>query len=142
LPESFVQPLPTETLKTLADFIEYSDNVDVGILESTVAWIQIHDSRLRAIVEANRPGAGPVVRSDIEARIVDAASIYAGVGAFYDYARRRQSHLPHILSWDAVTAALRNMRFWDDEHPRIHAIVTRRERRDAGPFERLNVEAN
>ena len=30
LPRDFVQPLPPETLKTLTEFIEYSDAVDVA----------------------------------------------------------------------------------------------------------------
>jgi hypothetical protein len=138
-PESLVQPLPPDTLKTLADFIEYS-NGDVGIIADTVAWIQIHDSRLRGLVEANRDPSQTrvVVRTEIEARIIDAASIYAGATAVFDYARRRESQLPPRLSWDAVGGALRNMRLWDDEHPRLWEILARRERLSAGPFERLN----
>ncbi len=34
---SLIQPLPSETLKVLADFIEYSDSINASILESTVA---------------------------------------------------------------------------------------------------------
>jgi hypothetical protein len=57
-PEDLAQPLPSDALKTLADFIEYSDTVDVRVLEATVAWIQIHDSRVRSLVKSNRDPAG------------------------------------------------------------------------------------
>jgi hypothetical protein len=60
-----VQPVPSETLSALADFIEYSDDpLDVQIVQDTVAWIQILDSRLRGLVERNRDpsGARPVPR--------------------------------------------------------------------------------
>lgn len=47
-PEDLITQLPSETLKTLAEFIEYSDK-EVEVLESTVALIQIHESRLRGL---------------------------------------------------------------------------------------------
>jgi hypothetical protein len=40
VPENFIQPLPSDTLKTLADFIEYSDAVDVTIVEELVERFQ------------------------------------------------------------------------------------------------------
>lgn len=139
IPETLANPLPTEALKTLADFIEYSDTVNAGLLEATVAWIQIHDSRVRSIVKDNRnPKRNMVVvRHNIESSLIDAASIYAGAGSAYDYARHRSDQIPPILSWEAVRGALRNMRFWDDQHTRIFQIIDGRERNSVGPFERL-----
>jgi hypothetical protein len=141
VPDDLVEPLPSETLQTLADFIEYSDTVDVSVLERTVAWIQIHDSRLRKLIKRNRDPADPqiVSRAEIEARIIDAASIYGGAAAIYDYARGRATELPRNLLWEAVTRALRNMRFWDDEYPRLHVIVAGRANHSTGPFDGLNV---
>jgi hypothetical protein len=138
-PETLAQPLPSETLKALADFIEYSDDVDVSVVEATVAWIQIHDSRLRGLVEDNHDPSGTrmVLRTGIMARIIDAASIYAGAAAVFEYARRQREQLPRILTWDAVTHALRNMHFFDDEYPGLHEMLARREALSAGPFERL-----
>ena len=143
-PGSIAEPLPSETLKTLAEFIEYSDRVDVGIIESTVALIQIHDSRLHRLVEPNRDPSGirVVVRTELEARIIDAASIYAGAAAAFEYARRRQAQLPRTLSWDDVVAALRNMQIWDDQHPRLYTLLQSRESRSAGPFESLSPTAS
>jgi hypothetical protein len=138
-PENLAQPLPSETLKALADFIEYSDDVDVSVVEATVAWIQIHDSRLRGLIEDNRDPSGTrmVLRTGIMARIIDAASIYAGAAAVFEYARRQREQLPHTLTWDAVTRALRNMHFFDDEYPGLHEMLALREAQSAGPFERL-----
>jgi hypothetical protein len=138
-PASIAEPLPSETLETLSEFIEYSDSVNVEIIEATVAWIQIHDSRIRGLFYDNHDPSGDhvVVRTEIEGRIIDAASIYAGASAVFDYARRRQSQLPRTLSWDAVRRALRNMRFWDGDHPRLYAILEKREIKTVGPFERL-----
>ncbi len=138
--DAIVEPFPDETLKTLAEFIEYSDSVDVTVLESTVAWIQIHDARLRGIVQDNRDlqHRHVIMRTEIEGRIIDAATIYAGAAAFFEYARRRAAAPPVVVTWDDVTRALRNMRFWDAEHPRVYQIVTDRAARTTGPFERLN----
>lgn len=99
-----IQPIPAETLQTLAEFIEYSDTVDVRVIEATVALVQIHDARVRGLVEANRdPSRTHIVRQEeIEARVVNAASIYAGAACVFDYARRRQDRVPLDVSWDDV----------------------------------------
>jgi hypothetical protein len=56
--------------------------VDVGANESMVAVMQIHDSRLHALSkERDQLGTRIVVRATIEARIIDAALIYAGAAA-------------------------------------------------------------
>jgi len=139
-PDDIVEPLPPDTLKTLAELIEYSDTVDVGIIEATVARIQIHDSRMRSLFQDNHDLSGSriVLRTEIEGRIIDAASIYAGAAAAFDYARRRQGLLPGVLSWDAVRAALRNMRLWDDEYPRLYEALSSRAALSEGPFEASN----
>jgi hypothetical protein len=140
-PESLVQPLPSETLKTLADFIEYSDVMDVRIVEDTVAWIQIHDSRLRSLVERNRDPSGLqlVFRPEIRSREIDAAYIYAGAAAVFDYARRRQEQLPRTVSWEAVRNVLiSNMQLWDNELETL--VKAREDRRPDGPFESLREE--
>jgi hypothetical protein len=141
-PENLVQPLPSETLKTLGEFIEYSDALDVNILEATVAAIQIHDSRLRDLIEVNRDpsGDGVVHQTQIESYMIDAASIFAGASANYDYARRRQSQLPAQLLWDKVINALTNMRYWDEERPRLYAEIERRKKLVEGPFEIFKIE--
>jgi hypothetical protein len=137
-----VEELPSKALTTLADFIEYSDTVDVAAIEGITALIQIHNSRLGTLYRDNRDPSGnrPVTRTDLERSIVDAASIYAGVVAVFDYARRREEQLPRSLTWDAVTRALNNMRLFQDEHPRLHEAVTGRENVSAGPFDLLRAK--
>jgi hypothetical protein len=138
-PENHPQNIPTETLRVLAEFIEYSDIADVSGIEATVALIQIHDARIRALVARNRDPSGTWIirQEEIEARIVNAASIYAGAASVFDYARQRQGHLTPDISWDAVRRALRNMQFWEDEYPRLEALIARRERTYVGPFDEL-----
>jgi hypothetical protein len=90
-PKKLQQQLPSETLEMFAEFIEYSDDVDVSLLETLVAHIQIHDSRLHGLVQDNNDSeeANCIVQNEIEGLILDAASLYAGVAALFDYARRR-----------------------------------------------------
>jgi hypothetical protein len=138
--ESIAEGLPSEALITLAEFIEYSETVDVSTLESTIALIQIFDSRLHSLVSSNRyPLSVRIVpQAELEARIIDAASIYAGAASAFEYARRQRTELPHAVSWDNVKAALRNMNFWDEQYSRLHEILDRSRAESAGPFASLN----
>jgi hypothetical protein len=133
------QPLPHDTLKVLAEFIEYSDDVDASLVEAMVAWIQIHDARVRGLIHDNQDPAGTavIVRTNIEGSIIDAASIYAAAAALFDYGRRRESRPPTNITWENVRRAFANMRLWDQDHPRLYQAVERRERNSSGPFDRL-----
>lgn len=135
--DDFVPALPSDTLKSLADFIEFSDSVNIDVLASTVAVVQIHHSRLLGLrLDNHAPLRSRIItRSNLEESIVDAAIIQAGAASAFNYARRRRAEMPDALLWDDVTRALRNMGFWDDEHPRVHEYVTRRSERSRGPFE-------
>jgi hypothetical protein len=137
-----VQSLPGETLKALAEFIEYSDTVDARLIEVSVALIQMHDARVRALVEANcDPSKTSIVSQEmIEARILNAATIYAGASAVFDYARRRRDYLPPDVTWDAVRHALGNMWLWEDQHPRLYALVARREKVLGSPFDEFKAD--
>ena len=139
VPMSLAQTLPSETLRTLADFIEYSDTVDVGLVEAIVALEQIHEARLRDVVAANHNPMGGrlVLPTEIEARIIDAASIYAAAAALFEYARRQQDHMPQTISWDEVTSALRLMHFWDHQYPNLYMILAGRKNHTSGPLDRL-----
>src|SRR5262249_49364022 len=85
------QPIPVETLEALADFIEYADRLDTSVIEAMIGLIQIHDARIRALVRDNYDPhqTAVVVRSNIEAHVIDAASIYAAADTLYQYARKR-----------------------------------------------------
>jgi len=133
------QILPHETLDVLGELVEYSDDVDVSLVETMVAWIQIYDSRVRGLVRDNADPAGEatVFRLNIENYLIDAASIYAAAAALFDYGRRRGSRPPDTITWENVRGAFRNMRMWDEEHRDLYKIVEGREQRSRGPFDRL-----
>jgi hypothetical protein len=79
-------------------------------------------------------GRQPVDRAQLESSI--AAAIYAAAGLVFDYAHRRiDHHLPGLLTWDDVRVALDSMRIFEDEFPRLHDLVRRRESVSGGPFE-------
>ena len=131
-----IEPIPTKTLERLADFIEYSDTVDVAVVEATTAFVQIFNSRLRALIDADTPTT-PTTQWEIAARILDAASIYAGAAAVYTYARRQKEQLPHSVSWGDVRGALSNMGFLEGEHEDLDKMLEGRKKLSAGPFDHL-----
>jgi hypothetical protein len=136
--DGFIRPLPSETLKSLTEFMEYADSVNVNVFAATVALIQIHDSRLRGMLRDNRDSSrtSMTLRTNLEEGIVTAASIFAGASSGFNYARRRDQHLPGELEllWNDVGRALQNMGFGKDEYPRIYEIVTRSQTGCRGPF--------
>jgi hypothetical protein len=138
-PQSFPEKTPDETLELLSQFIEYSDTLDVSLLETTVAWIQIHDARVRTLIQENHdPNSITIVRQEqLEASIIDAASIYAGGAAFFEYARRRAHRPPTDITWENVFNALGNMQFWDQQYPGLYRIIEGRKKQSSGPFSRL-----
>ena len=136
--ENLPQPLPHETLKVLAELIEYSDDIDASLVEAMVAWIQIHDARVRRVIRDNQDPAGTVVvRTNISGRIIDAASIYAAAATLFNYGRRREHRPRTTITWEDVRGAFRNMRIWDQDHPDLYKIVEGREKHSSGPFDRL-----
>ena len=142
-PLNLVEPLPSETQKTLTDFIEYSDPpLDPRLVEETISIIQIHNSRLRGLVTRNHDQSPSIVhviaRANIQAHIIDAASIYAAAGAVLAYARPQRDPLPTSLTWDHIRRALRNMGILDDENRDLFDVINRRESKSRGPFERLS----
>ena len=133
------QPLPHDTLKVFAEFIEYSDDIDASLVEVMVAWIQIHDARVRGLVsDSHDPvGTSGLTRRSIEVSVIGAASIYAAAAALFNYGRRREHRPPTNITWDDVRRAFTNMRLWDQDHPRLYKLLEGRERNFSGPFERL-----
>lgn len=133
------QALPHETLNVLAEFIEYSDDIDASLVEAMVAWVQIHDARVRGLIRDNQDPAGTavIVRLNIEGSIIDAASIYAAAAALFDYGRRREHRPRSTITWEDVRRAFTSMRIWDLDHPDLYKIVEGREKHSSGPFDRL-----
>lgn len=75
--DSLIQVLAPEALETLTDFIEFTDGESLEVLEATVAWIQIHESRMRRLVQDNNDPSTSllVLRNELEERINALAAI-------------------------------------------------------------------
>jgi hypothetical protein len=132
-----IQPLPQETLTALAEFVEFSDTINVDVITGTIAWIQILDSRLRPMLEDNQDFDGTVLQNDIEGRIIDCASIHAGASVVFDYARKRSNKLPLAVRWDEVELSLQTMGFLPDYNERIFDVLQRKRGIWSGPLEEL-----
>ncbi|MBB4375620.1 hypothetical protein [Bradyrhizobium sp. SBR1B] len=134
--EEFVRSLPTESLSTLSEFIEYSEEADVNLMEAILARVQIHDSRTRSLVTANSPySGGVVIRTELENLIIDAAIINAGTTSFFNYARRHVDRSPKELSWDMVDSALMRLDVWEDSFPRVYEAAERRRGLGGSPID-------
>jgi hypothetical protein len=44
-----------------------------------------------------------------------------------------------LVTWDAVSGALNNMRFWHEDYPRLQEDIDRRARLTNGPFENVDL---
>lgn len=122
-----IEAVPSSSIDELAEFIEYSEARDAEVLEATLARIQIHDARLRRLLESAASDQGVVTRHNLESLVVDAAIVYAGASSFFAYARRSAEHPPVELSWEIVYKALINMNVWPEAYGRVHENVARRE---------------
>lgn len=134
--QDLMQLVPRETLQVLAEFIESADDIDTALVEDMVAWIQIHDSRVRSLVHRSERNS-LVLRSNIEGSMVDAASVGASAVALFEYARRRDQQLPTNISWANVRGAFFSMSVWLDQNDRLDATITSREKSSNGPFDGL-----
>jgi hypothetical protein len=67
--------------------------------------------------------------------IIDAATIYAGSAAVFDYARQQTDILPLTVSWDDVRTSLRNARVWENDAPQVYATIDRLAQLSDGPSE-------
>ena len=111
IPDTLPAPLPSDALKALADFIEYADSADVGVVEGTIKMIQIHDSHVRSVLSDHKDPGRVALRSEIEESIIAAACVYAGAESGLEYGRGRADQLPAAVTWDNVRDALRSMGF-------------------------------
>ena len=123
--------LPRDTLGTLAEFIEYSPKQNASLVEYLVAWIQIHNSRVRSLVI----GQTMSTRHNVVSGIVDAAAIFAAANALFDYARRCANQPPRNLTWVHVRDAV--FLIGGLSHATQDAIdefISQKEKSSKGPF--------
>jgi hypothetical protein len=126
---------PSSTIEALAEFIEYSDTLNIQLFENLLSRIQVLSARTRALLSdiANANDVQIITSYWIETNMIQAASVYAGAARAYDYGRRRSNDLPTDVSWDGVRQALRNMRMYDDDIPRVYEIIDRLAQQSDGP---------
>lgn len=127
--------VPSDTIETMAEFIEFSDDLNVRLFEKLLARIQVQSARISDLASrlGAKSGRGVIQRHSIEGYIIDAASIYAGAAAAYDYARQETEKLPSDITWDSVRSALRNMYRWKGDIPGIYEKIDRFAEKSSGP---------
>lgn len=120
--------LPVEAISTVRDFAEHASEAEAKFLAGLLSEIQVQSSRLRDLenTSARRDAEEVVLTINIEEYIIDSASIYAMASAMFDYARFRTEVFPTLPDAAALHSALRQMRFWDEAFPQVHATVERR----------------
>ena len=129
---------PSDTITAIADFIEYSDALDVELFEEVLSRIQVHNARLETMAGRVRVLRARLAidRNNAENYLLDAALIYAGAAKVFEYARRETEDFPKSIDWDDVRNALPALELRDDRFPRIFELINRREQRGATPFHR------
>jgi hypothetical protein len=109
--------LPPDAIKSLSDFIEYADDVDVQLLVALVHKLQILKARLSGLVSKMADSTDVTQESWLESLVIDCAVLYARAAAAFEFSRGEKDDLPPAIAWDNVRAALRNMGLWEDELP-------------------------
>jgi hypothetical protein len=125
--------LPGDLITTLAEFIEFSDDLDVSLFKNLLRRIQVQQSRFRSLAADLQRPHGTTSASWIEQIILDTAAIYGGAVAAFDYARQERDELPNDVTWQGVRTALNVMGLWRNNMPTVHTIIDRRERTSSGP---------
>jgi hypothetical protein len=140
IPVSAGGSLQEDALEELSQLIEYADNTNTALVEDLAAWMQIHHARTSTLIANNQSpsNASPTLRVEVQARAIDAASIYAAASALFDYARRRNDQLPTAIDWNSVRHALQNMKLWESTHPELYEMVESRKAISPGPFASLH----
>lgn len=130
--------LPSDTVPSLSEFIEYSNEGDIILVEDLLSGMQVQSARILSLVselEARADGDHVHVLSvsNIEEYIIGTGKIYARASAAFGYARREESELPKEISWDQVRSGLWLMGLDSDDFPRLYETIKRREQRSSKP---------
>jgi hypothetical protein len=130
------KPLPpTDTLKAISEFIEYSDEARTSLFEDMLSEIQILNARIRGLFEGSRGRRSRTAGSQnqVEEYILNCAHVYAAASAIFGYARRETSALPEKIGWTEIKSALNNMGLWEHELPQVHQTIRRRSDQGISP---------
>lgn len=123
--------LPEEILTLAAEFIEYADAHDTGLMQDVLSRMQLLNSRVEglAIHDGHEPSA---IR--VDALALDAALISAGAARLFRFARRAEAEMPRQISWDDVKGALALAAIDEEDAPELYARIETRAARSADPF--------
>jgi hypothetical protein len=125
--------VPSDVIAAFANFIEYSDNLDVQLLVRLLRRIQVHQARTRSLADNIRRQHGSTGAYQIQLLMIDCAAIYAGAAVAFDYARGEEEVLPKDIIWKNVRSGLNNMGLWKAQMPSVHQIIDRLEVKSEGP---------
>jgi len=125
--------VPSDVIRSLSDFIEFSDDTDVQLFIRLIRRIQVHQARLRSLATKIEDQDETSAESWIETIMLQGATIYAGASAAFDYGRAKTDKLPEDVDWAGVRSALNNMGLWDFEMPELHELISNYEEAGAMP---------
>jgi hypothetical protein len=125
--------VPSDVIRSLSDFIEYSDDADVQLFVRLIRRIQVYQARLRSLTSKLEDHDETSNESWIETMMLQGATIYAGAAAAFDYGRGKTDNLPKDADWAGVRSALKNLGLWDFEVPKLHELISKYEEAGAGP---------
>jgi hypothetical protein len=127
--------LPSEAVAHFSELIEYSDDVNVNLIEKIISRIQVHQSRLRDILKLQDCDGSSITKRWLAENIVHGAVIYASAESAYEYARKEIDTLAKDVTWDQVRVAIRHLRLTDDEESLadVYDLINLREKSSNGP---------
>jgi len=102
--------IPGGVLEAFQAAIQSADRNNAGKLADLFAGLQIQQARLRALCDPDRT----VWRLEVLQRVIDAAELYAGAVALFDYARLTRQEIDLDLSRKQIGAALNSCRIFDN----------------------------
>jgi len=115
--------LPPDAIKSLSDFIEYADEIDVQLPVALVRKLQILHARLTGLVSKMEDAGDVTQESWLESMVIDCAVLYARAAAAFEFSRGEKRDLPAAIDWGNVRLALKNMGQWDDEIPAVYKTI-------------------
>lgn len=131
------EPLDEKVIGRLCEIIEYSDGIDVRLVEYLIAWVQIVDDRTRALGQRR----GSIGIYEINGYIIDSMLLNACAASLYRYGRRQEATMPADISWNEVRRALLLLEDRINKPEDLHEIINMREKVNSSPFASLDGKA-
>jgi hypothetical protein len=98
-------------------------------LANMIGEMQVLDARMGGLESKPEMGA------NIDAYLIQAATVYAQAESLFDFARRRAPTTASRIDWGDVQRAFRMGQVYEGSHPDVHAFVARLRERGKNPEE-------